>query len=83
MKPKDLFIKLCQGLINYMSDPKPNHTILTCTPPRDAEDAIRRNIQSKIDTTFYDYPTNTNELMKQLLEEHKECKSIYYVHSKK
>lgn len=66
-----------------MSDPKPNNTILMCTPPRDAEDAIRRNIESKINTKFYDYPTNTTELMKQLLEEHKECKSIYYVNSNK
>ena len=60
-----------------------DHKILVCTPPRDAEDAIRRNIQSKIDTKFYDYPTNTNELIKQLLEERKECKSIYYVNSNK
>lgn len=79
MKPKDLFIKLCQELINYMSDPEFNHTILVCTPPRDEEDVIRQNIESKINTKFYDYPDNTNELMKQLLEEHKECKSIYYV----
>lgn len=60
-----------------------DHKILVCTPPRDEEDAIRRNIESKININFYDYPYNANELMKQLLEERKECKSIYYVNSNK
>ena len=81
MKPKDLFIKLCQGLINCMFDR--NHNTFFCTPPRDEEDVIRRNIESKINTKFYDYPDNANELIKQLLEERKECKSIYYVNSNK
>lgn len=60
-----------------------DHKILVCTPPRDEEDAIRRNIESKINTKFYDYPDNANELIKELLEQSKECKSIYYVNSKK
>lgn len=81
MKPKDLFIKSYQVSINCMFDH--NHTTFFCTPPRDEDDAIRRNIESKINTKFYDYPDNANELMKQLLEERKECKSIYYVNSSK
>lgn len=59
------------------------NTILVCTPPRDEEDAIRRNIESKINTKFYEYPENTNELINELFEQSKECKSIYYVNSSK